>query len=270
MVRRWCIPLLTLPLVVGSLLTAGAASAAPGLAHHAAQAVNLGHPMIRPVGVGQPSLGSDLNTVALSSNWAGFAVTGRRGAFRSVSSAWVQPTARCRGVAGHRFAAFWVGLDGFNSRSVEQTGADSDCFHGRPVYYTWFEMFPKPPVLFRTRLNPGDHMSASVTFVGAGRYVLVIHDATRHWTHRIVRSHAGLARSSAEWIAEAPATVTGSILPLANFGKVRWTNSRANGHLLRRLARTRIVMVNAARQIKCSTSLVSSTDVFTNTWHRSF
>src|SRR5262249_43138522 len=139
MIRRWCIPLVTLPLVAGSVLAAGAASASPGLAHHPAQhraahALSLGHPMITPVGVALPGLGPNLNVTGLSNNWSGYAVHGRRGAFRSVSATWVEPKARCAGVTGHKIAVFWVGLDGFSSRSVEQTGTEIDC-HGRvPAY----------------------------------------------------------------------------------------------------------------------------------------
>jgi hypothetical protein len=231
--------------------------------------------MIRPSGIAMPSLGGNVNTTVASSNWSGYVVTGRAGAFRSVSASWVQPQAHCAGVAGHRFAAFWVGLDGFNSRSVEQTGSDTDCVGTRPTYYGWYEMFPAAPVFFRTKLNPGDHMSASVTFLGAGRgYVLVLRDSTRPWTHTIIKHEGGLARSSAEVITEAPATVgsngTVRILPLADFGRIGYAGGKVNGALLRGLSPIRILMFDGSGRPMDTTSLIGSADAFGNTWIRSF
>ena len=43
-------------------------------------------------------------------------------------------------------SAFWVGLDGYSSTSVEQLGTDSDCVSGKPSYYAWYEMYPNPSV----------------------------------------------------------------------------------------------------------------------------
>jgi len=282
MARRWFIPLLALPVAIGSLIAVavGVASASPGLAHPAAQpaaahTVFPGHPMIRPSGIAMPRLGGNVNTTQPSANWSGYAVTGRRGAFRSVSASWVQPQAHCAGVAGHRFAAFWAGLDGFNSRSVEQTGSDSDCVGTRPTYYGWYEMYPAQPVFFRTKLNPGDHMNASVTFLGAGRgYALVLRDSTRGWTHTIIKHEGGLARSSAEVITEAPATVgpngTVRILPLADFGSIHYAGGKVNGVLLRGWSPIRIVMFDSRGLRMDTTSLISIADVFSNTWIRSF
>jgi len=273
MVRRWCIPLLALPVVAGSMLAAGVASASPALPHlsaqhRASQAVSLGHPMIRPVGITLPSLSGGLNRTVGSTNWSGYALNRGNGAFRSVSASWTQPKAQCKGVAGHKLAAFWVGLDGFSSPSVEQTGADSDCRGKNPAYYGWYEMFPAPPVLFGTKLNPGDHMTASVTFRGARTYTLVLRDITRGWTHTIVKNEAGLSRSSIEVITEAPSSVSG-VLPLADFGTVRFTGAKANGTLLRKLAPIRIIMIDGSGRDKALTSLIGSADAFTNTWVRS-
>jgi len=228
--------------------------------------------MIRPSGVTlpNPSNGpSVLNTTVQSSNWSGYALARGRGAFRSVSASWIQPRALCNGVLGHRYAAFWAGLDGFNSGSVEQTGTDSDCRRTTPTYYGWYEMFPAAPVFFRTRINPGDLISASVTFSGTRTYTLVLRDVTRGWTQRIIKNEAGLPRSSAEVITERPASANG-LLPLADFGAVRFAGSRLNGVLLRRLSPTRILMVDSRGLLMDTTSLIGPLDAFTNKWIRSF
>jgi hypothetical protein len=228
--------------------------------------------MITPSGVAVRSGPNARNTTVASSNWSGYAVSGGSGAFRGVSASWIQPRASCKGVAGHRYAAFWAGLDGFlpnDNNAVEQTGTDSDCVGRTPTYYGWFEMFPAAPVFFRTKVNPGDHIAASVRFSGTQTYTLVLRDITRGWTHTIIKNHAGLARSSAEVIAEAPSTLSG-VLPLADFGTIRFAGSRANGVLFRRLAPSKILMVDNANRLMDTTSLIDSADAFSNTWLRSF
>jgi Peptidase A4 family len=278
MARRWYVPLLALPVAIGTLVAVlvGVASASPGLAHPAArtaavQRVFPGSPAILPPGAAVPARGT-VNPQSFRLNWAGYVVGGRNGEFRSVSASWVQPAAHCAGVAGHRYAAFWVGLDGWSSMSVEQTGADTDCRGRVPTYYGWFEFFPQPPGFFSNRIGAGDHMSASVTFRGPATYVLVLRDSTRRWSHTIIRSAPGRARSSAEAIAEAPSTLTASgfqVLPLANFGTVRWTGTRLNGILLRSMPRRiQITMVDNAGHVKALTSLVGGGDAFTNGYVR--
>src|SRR6188472_3762174 len=100
-----------------------------------------------------PALGSDVSSTALrhdpvdkvtnstSTNWSGYAATGRT--FTSVSASWTQPTAICTGAS---YSSFWVGLDGDGSSTVEQTGSSADCSSaGVPSYYAWYEMYPKFP-----------------------------------------------------------------------------------------------------------------------------
>jgi len=272
MTRRLCIPLATMALLIGSWLAAGSALAAPVAAHQHPSAAGFrpGGRMIGPAGFARPSSHSG-RFQEESTNWSGYVGTGGTGAFSSVSASWTQPTATCsssRRRSSDQYAAFWVGLDGFSSPSVEQTGADSDCRGKNPAYYGWYEMFPAPPVLFGTKLNPGDHMTASVTFRGARTYTLVLRDITRGWTHTIVKNEAGLSRSSIEVITEAPSSVSG-VLPLADFGTVRFTGAKANGTLLRKLAPIRIIMIDGSGRDKALTSLIGSADAFTNTWVRS-
>lgn len=287
MARRWYVPLLALPVAIGTMVAVlvGVASASPGLTHPAApdapvqtvagHPVNPGGPMISTPGAGGATSNIRSNSIAQSANWAGYVVTGRNGAFRSVSAAWVQPRANCRGVANQRLAATWVGLDGWlpNDNSVEQTGADSDCNRSRPTYAGWFEMFPAAPVFFRNVLRPGDHMSASVTFSGTRTYILVLRDSTQHWVHRIVKNQPGLHRSSAEFIEEAPSLEINHVphvLPLADFGTIRIANDLVNGRLLRRLPRTTINMVEFFNgPAKATTSAVGPADAFTCRWIRS-
>ena len=276
MARHWWVVLAALTLTVGSALAAGVASASSAPAAARVGAISPGHPMIMS---GAPGTGARSGTnggagnVVRSSNWSGYAAhLPRKGVYHSVSASWIQPRARCGKSAGtQQFAAFWVGLDGFqvNAKSVEQTGTDSDCNGTTPRYYGWFEMFPKAPVFFKNPLQPGDHISASVTFSGVEKYTLVLTDATRHWTRTIVRRRVGLARSSAEIITEAPSSNTG-VLPLANFGTARFSLIRVNGALLSKQTPSRIIIVNASNQPEDSTSAIGNAGgAFSNTWIRS-
>jgi Peptidase A4 family len=208
----------TLPGVVGSVLgSSGSGGSGKGLRHA---------------------------TAVSSSNWAGYADT--NDTFDAVSSSWTQPAVNCSssgtslsGLLGSSSllggpgaaAAFWVGLDGNNSTSVEQLGTDSDCDSGTPSYYAWYEMYPNPSVTLPSQypVQPGDQMSASVTANSAGTsFTLAIKDATAGWTFSTTQTGSGFARSSAEVIAEAPSSCTllfcGEV-PLANFGQINFSGS---------------------------------------------
>ena len=139
MVRRWCIPLAGAVLVVGSV-AASAPAAAAGTAPHAS-AVRQVRPGGRMISPGSPLTGrSSPQHASQSTNWSGYAATG---SFHSVSANWTEPTGRC--TSATRYASFWVGLDGLNSSTVEQTGSEVDCSGGSPVYYSWYEMYPAFP-----------------------------------------------------------------------------------------------------------------------------
>ena len=274
MARHWWVVLATLALAVGSALAAGAASASPVSGHPGPAHIIPGHPMIGSDAPGpaiRPDASGGTLNVVKSSNWSGYAAhLPRKHVYHSVSASWVQPTATCT-TPGDEFAAFWVGLDGYNSTSVEQTGTDSDCVGTTPHYYGWFEMFPAAPVNFSNTVRPGDHMSASVTFTGVEKYTLVLTDATRHWTRTIVRRNASLARSSAEVITEAPSSgTTGAVLPLADFGTVRFSLIRINGVVLKKETPSRIVMYDTSGLPQDTTSLLGNAGgAFSNTWLRS-
>ena len=85
--------------------------------------------------------------------------TGSNGTFTSVSSNWTEPVGHCGG-AGGRYAAFWTGLDGYTSPTVEQIGTEVDCSGYFPRYYAWYEIYPGAAVNFTNPVSPGDQFSA--------------------------------------------------------------------------------------------------------------
>ena len=200
-----------------------------------------------------------------STNWSGYAATGGSGAYTSVSGSWTEPTVTCSQTA---YSSFWVGLDGYNSNTVEQTGTDSDCSGSTPTYYAWYEMYPKFPVNLNKTVKPGDSMSASVTAGSNHSFTLVISDSTQHWTFQVTKKSSTAKRSSAEVIAEAPSS-SGGVLPLADFGTVNFSNSKANGHAIGGFNPVEIVMVTSTGTVKAQPSALSSGTAFSVTWKHS-
>jgi hypothetical protein len=292
MLRRCSIPITILCLVAGSMLAAGSASAAQ-LAHvtarhtsHASSAhrPGFGMPNFQPGGPndrygsasGSGRRGNSASS-SKSTNWSGYALTGSNGTFTSASASWTEPTATCSSGGGGRhghgsssdqYAAFWVGLDGYANSTVEQTGTDSDCDGSTPDYYGWYEMYPAGPVYYSNTVKAGDSMSASVTFSGTNTYTLVLTDSTQDWTQTTVKTASGLARASAEVITEAPSSNSG-VLPLADFGTINYTLASENGSSLGTANSIAITMVDNSGADKDSTSSISASGSFSNTWLRS-
>jgi hypothetical protein len=157
-------------------------------------------------------------TVSDSTNWSGYAVTGS--SFTSAKASWTIPTVNCS-TTPNTYSSFWVGLDGWTSSTVEQTGTDSDCDGKSPSYYAWYEFYPNPSILISSvAVSPGNHMSASVTYSGSEFTISITNESTGK-TYSKSSKVSGAKRSSAEWIAEAPCcTNAGGILPLSDFGTV--------------------------------------------------
>jgi hypothetical protein len=224
-----------LAVTAGTALTAGSASAATGeLTGHAGLGDG-GWPW-PPPGTQSWVPGGPVNLIgrtfashsgqAQSTNWSGYAAT--TGTYTSVSANWVQPAGHCTG--GNQYAAFWVGLDGYSSGTVEQTGSEVDCIGRTAQYSAWYEAYPAASMNYNNIVKAGDSFTATVTYTTGNQFSLYIDDITEHWSHTTVVTVANAARTSAEVIAEAPCcTFFGGILPLTNFGTMNFTGSMANG-----------------------------------------
>ena len=196
-----------------------------------------------------------------STNWSGYAATG--GSFTKVTSSWTQPTALC-GSDPNSYAAFWVGLDGDGTNTVEQTGSDSDCSGKTPTYYAWYEMYPLAPVFYSAPVSPGDIMVASVVKSGTS-FVLKISDSTKGWTKSVTKTSTKDKGGSAEVITEAPSSSSG-VLPLADFGKVHYSSSDIDNVSLSAAGAKPITMVKGGIVDSATSALSDGGLVFTNTW----
>ena len=242
--RRWPALAATIPLVLAW---------AVAIAHPASAA----SPGVRPGGPVNSLSTPRQNTTVTSSNWAGYVAAGAPGTFTSASANWTEPAGRCAGRDG-RYSAFWVGIDGYTSPTVEQIGTEVDCSGFYPRYYAWYEVYPGAAVNFPNPVSPGDQFSGSVTYTSPSTFSLVLTDATKGWTQTQSVTLASAARSSAEVIAEAPCcTANGGILPLTNFGTASFASATANGQSLATFHPTGIVMPNT------SVSAINSSGGFT-------
>jgi Peptidase A4 family len=153
-----------------------------------------------------------------SENWSGYAVLGS--SFTVAKGSWVVPTVNCSKTPS-TYSSFWVGIDGYSSTTVEQTGTDSDCNGSTPRYYAWYEFYPAGSVLISSvAVAPGNVMSAQISYSGSTFTVTITNETTGKSYSKSGRVR-GAQRSSAEWIAEAPCcTGSGGILPLSDFGVV--------------------------------------------------
>jgi hypothetical protein len=139
-------------------------------------------------------------TVSESNNWSGYAVTGSE--FTQVKGSWIVPAVDCNAVPNSS-ASFWVGIDGWETDTVEQTGTDSDCDDGTPSYYAWFEFVPASGVTITSvPVSPGDQVSAEVVFDGV-QFTVTMANETTGKSYRKSIPPGSAKRTSAEWIAES-------------------------------------------------------------------
>ena len=178
-------------------------------------------------------------------NWSGLAKTGS--GFTSASATWTEPTVTCNST--NDLMAPWVGIDGYSSSSVEQTGVATDCSSGRAVYSGWYEMYPANPVYYTNAVSAGDVFNASVTRSGT-TYTLTLSDTTKGWTKTTTKS-GNFSNASAEVIIESP---TGAY---PKFGTVSFTNAKINGTAIASFSPTALDASNANGQYEDRTSAPS-------------
>ena len=187
--KMWLAIIGAASLIVATPGLAMAARGAPSAAHHSyapAAAGSLRHtlPLAHPAhpfrthpvrrgGTHSSQRGTKFSTVS-SANWSGFATYGNH--FRYVSSTYTIPSLNCSISPDGSLDSQWVGLDGYGSRTVEQTGTYAQCSGGTPDYFAFYEMYPLDAVDF-TGVNPGDSITSTVYYNGS-KWELTLVDNT--------------------------------------------------------------------------------------------
>lgn len=262
----------------GMLLTFGPAAGASTAATPSAQAAANARALLHNLSVGQHSADQRVAghatkveglTQVQSTNWSGYADTGS--GFSTVTAHWTEPSASCGSTTS--LAAFWVGIDGYSSSSVEQDGTLVECYLGTAYQYTWWEMYPTNAIqVVGSTLAAGDSITASVVRSGT-RYTLKVTDSTHSAdSFSTTQTCSGCANSSAEWIAEAPSGSSG-VYPLSHFST--WTASSATvtgssgAGVISSYPDDEITMINSSGQVKAQPgALNSSGNGFSVAWER--
>lgn len=166
-----------------------------------------------------PTVSSSSNSSRIdSTNWAGYAAARPGAVFRYVQATFFVPYVDCVRTP-NAFSSHWVGLDGLNSRTVEQLGVEAGCTGTTPQYYAWYEMYPgnEASAFF---VKPGNSIVASVYYSKHTKmFLLTLRDTTtgQHFSHSLKCIATACLRASAQIISESPADGSGQALPLADY-----------------------------------------------------
>jgi hypothetical protein len=274
--------LLSLPLaasltVLGLMATPAQASTAPSRAGQRAEALVIARDALRHLRIGQHAAnhavahGASITASSVeSSNWSGYADIDET--FSDVGGNWSEPSVTCSG-STVSLAAFWVGIDGYSSDSVEQDGTLIECYDGSAYQFSWWEMYPSNDIqVVGESVAAGDHITASVVRTGDS-YTLKVTDSTHPAnSFSTTQSCSGCANSSAEWIAEAPSGSSG-IYPLSDFHTWTVTGATAStptttGNICS-FPYEQITMTGSSGDVKAAPSGLTSCSSFTITWEHS-
>ncbi len=180
-----------------------------------------------------PHIKNHLKNQADSTNWSGYVSalklnSQKKGLVSAVSGTWKVPNV-VKSSGNDTYCAIWIGIDGFNSDTVEQIGTSHDFEYGKQQNYAWYEMYPNyPGIIEGFPVNVGDFITASVQAKPKGKFVLQLDNNTQK-VYTTIPSEKTKSRaadlSCAEWVVEAP--FSGGVLHLSNFGQVDFSNCQA-------------------------------------------
>jgi hypothetical protein len=235
--------------------------------------------LVGPAAPAGPGIGDapQATAITLAYNWSGYAgASAAKGKFTEVGGSWVTPAVMC--TAADSITSEWVGLDGFNSPTVEQDGTLGWCFEGKATYFTWYEMYPAGTVNVGSSLQPGDRITASVARAGT-TYTLSVTDATHpadSFSNTLTCAATTCRDTSVEWVAERPAFSIG-VAPLANYGTWTLTGGTVStggrpGPVSSLGYVRQIMMVDATNTYPLSTAsaLAANGTAFSATWRNSY
>lgn len=182
------------------------------------------------------------NSSSSSYNWSGYAVTSGTNSVSYVSATWTVPSVTCIIFSGYQLdyltsaASMWIGIDGYNSPTVEQTGIEMDCNSGTPSYYVWWELYPDFASQYLFSVNAGDTITAHISYYPGTLYnpikslIFSIQDTTTGSSSYFSRQiESSWHRSSAEWVVERPSFCSsGCYKYLSNFGTATFNSAQTS------------------------------------------
>jgi hypothetical protein len=256
----------------------------------------------RDVHIGSPALTSGTSrsfgvkngiSTANFFNWSGYADTNHTSAgdFRDIAATWHVPEIVGGGCSsgtfatGAGYAAFWLGLDGDGSGTVEQAGTISECFEGTQYYWDWYEMYPSGSIAV-DNVSPGDQISAYADYTGKYWLLSLIDNTNDTGFAELESCPSGSAcdNYSAEVVAEAPSgcesSSTQSCRPhgyyyMPDFGTVNFYGisdasfNRGGSLASSEFGPTNLTMVGSSGDVLAKVTSAWSNDGFTDSWKAS-
>ena len=175
--------------------------------------------------------GSAYNAVSsaavTSNNWSGYAVG--TGPDTSVTGTFNVPNLAA--TPTETVTSEWVGIDGADNTSLIQAGVQEIYRPSTNLVYTsaWWEILPAPETLIAMTVTPGDSVTVTIWQVSGTLWGITVTDATTRQSFTTQQGYSGPG-TSAEWIVEAPTSLSGTQDTLGMYGPdVTFSNLRMNG-----------------------------------------
>ena len=189
----------------------------------------------RPIKVDQQLQTQVNGGVATSPNWSGYAIVGPNGQFlkwgSEISGSFLEPAPGCDGsLAGDKHMSTWVGIDGYGSPDVLQTGTEVDLICPAPFvsptsvdHYAWYEWYPAYSIrINNVPVRPGDRVNVAVfTSDGSHRFISFENVSTfqTYTLDMTPPTGTSLVGNSVEWVVERP-EINNLLTNLAHYGSL--------------------------------------------------
>ncbi len=168
--------------------------------------------------------GIPADPTALSQNWAGYASSA--GTYTAVSGTWTVPQFAASSAAG--LDATWLGIGGIKGHDLIQAGTQEQTSGASQTKYSaWVEALPQTSRPVPLVIRAGDSISVSLTEPSAGNWQVALINNTTGQNYQDTAQYTS-SNSSAEWIEEAPSSGRGGVLPIDDFGTVKFTGASAS------------------------------------------
>ncbi len=169
--------------------------------------------------------------------WSGYAAIKPLGAkplydgrSTGVSGTWTVPTLLPS--TNNSSVSIWVGIDGYQTSTVEQIGTAHKWTKGKQQDYAWYEMYPRfANEIVGFPVEPGDEISAKVTYIRYNSFQLEIANLTQGVKTVVPLERttvtASTVRRAVSWVVEAPFAGKNKTNPIANFQTITFKDCTA-------------------------------------------
>ncbi len=156
-----------------------------------------------------------------SQNWSGYAAA--EGNYTSVTATWAVPDIGLASPAG--MDAAWVGIGGVRSRDLIQAGSQRTVLaNGATQDEAWLELLPAAPETVPFKVGPGNSIRVSIDQQGPEMWLIAFANLSSGQTYQVTKHYVS-SLTSAEWVEEAPSAGRRRVVPLDNFGTIRFSQA---------------------------------------------